>query len=157
MHTYTMTCHDTNSVIANQNVIRPFHANGPDLAIHTGAAISSLDDVIRVAQQAAAVIASIGTMSGGGTRSEQGERSRGGPGSSRGRGRSATDGAFPSSGGGLPSYTVTPAFGEGRESRPSNGEAESFPWDEAHRAWDREWNTREAAVLIAPLAARAGR
>ena len=29
---------------------------------------------------------------------------------------------------------------------------ESFPWDEAHRAWDREWNTREAAVLIAPLA-----
>jgi len=34
---------------------------------------------------------------------------------------------------------------------------ESFPWDEAHRAWDREWNTREAAVLIAPLAAHAGR
>lgn len=46
----------------------------------------------------------------------------------RGRGRSATDGAFPASGGGLPSYTVTPAFGEGgRESRPSNGEAEPFP------------------------------
>jgi len=45
----------------------------------------------------------------------------------RGRGRSAADGAFPASGGGLPSYTVTPAFGEGRESRPSNGEAEGFP------------------------------
>ena len=29
---------------------------------------------------------------------------------------------------------------------------ESFPWDEAHRAWDREWNTRDAAVLVAPLA-----
>ncbi len=41
----------------------------------------------------------------------------------RGRGRGATDGAFPASGGGLPSYTVTPAFGEGRESRSSNGEA----------------------------------
>ena len=42
----------------------------------------------------------------------------------RGRGRGATDGSFSSSGGGLPSYTVTPAFGEGREPRPSNGEAE---------------------------------
>jgi len=31
-------------------------------------------------------------------------------------------------------------------------EGESFPWDEAHRAWDREWNTREAALLIPPLA-----
>ena len=51
----------------------------------------------------------------------------------RGRGRSAADGPFPASGGGLPSYTVTPAFGEtregreGREGRPSNGEMEAFP------------------------------
>ena len=46
----------------------------------------------------------------------------------RGRGRSGTEGAFPATGGGgLPSYTVTPAFGEGRESRPSNGEVEGFP------------------------------
>ena len=48
----------------------------------------------------------------------------------RGRGRSGADGAFaPSGGGGLPSYTVTPAFGEGREGRegrPSNGEGEGF-------------------------------
>ena len=35
-------------------------------------------------------------------------------------------------------------------------ENERFPWDEAHRVWDREWNTREAAVLIAPLASHAG-
>jgi hypothetical protein len=53
----------------------------------------------------------------------------------RGRGRGAADGPFPASGGGLPSYTVTPAFGEGgrepregRESRESrsNGESEGF-------------------------------
>jgi hypothetical protein len=29
---------------------------------------------------------------------------------------------------------------------------EGFPWDEAHLAWDREWNTRRGAVLIPPLA-----
>jgi hypothetical protein len=33
---------------------------------------------------------------------------------------------------------------------------ESFPWDDAHRAWDAEWNTREAALLIESLAVRAG-
>ena len=34
---------------------------------------------------------------------------------------------------------------------------ESFPWDEAHRTWDAEWNTRQGALLIEGLAARAGR
>jgi hypothetical protein len=29
---------------------------------------------------------------------------------------------------------------------------ESFPDDEAHRRWQQEWNTREGATLIAPLA-----
>jgi Flp pilus assembly protein TadD len=29
---------------------------------------------------------------------------------------------------------------------------EGFPWDDARRAWDREWNTREGAVLIRRLA-----
>jgi hypothetical protein len=37
-----MNCHDTKSAIANQNVIRPFQAKGPDFAIHTGAAINSV-------------------------------------------------------------------------------------------------------------------
>ena len=37
-----MNCHDTYNTMANQNVIKPFQANGPDLAIQTGAAISSV-------------------------------------------------------------------------------------------------------------------
>ncbi|MET0593124.1 MAG: restriction endonuclease, partial [Polyangiaceae bacterium] len=57
----------------------------------------------------------------------------------RGRGRSGAEGSFGASGGGgLPSYTVTPAFGEGRESRPSNGEAESFPSVREGRGEGRE-------------------
>ena len=56
----------------------------------------------------------------------------------RGRGRSGAEGPFaPSGGGGLPSYTVTPAFGEGRESRPSNGEAEGFSSARAARRGGR--------------------
>lgn len=33
---------------------------------------------------------------------------------------------------------------------PPDGEV--FPWDEAHRAWDALWNTRQGARLIEPLA-----
>ena len=65
--------------------------------------------------------AASGPVSGDGVPGQRRRRRR-----RRGRGRNAADGAFPASGGGLPSYTVTPAFGEGRESRPSNGEAEGF-------------------------------
>ena len=65
--------------------------------------------------------AASGPVSGDGAPGQRRRRRR-----RRGRGRNAADGSFPASGGGLPSYTVTPAFGEGRESRPSNGEAEGF-------------------------------
>ncbi|MHC4845954.1 MAG: hypothetical protein ACYTCU_07310, partial [Planctomycetota bacterium] len=35
---------------------------------------------------------------------------------------------------------------------PPDGEA--FPWTDERRAWDREWNTRQGATLIEPLARR---
>ena len=35
------------------------------------------------------------------------------------------------------------------------GEDESFPWDEARRAWDEAWNTREGHDWIVPLSPKA--
>ncbi|MCP5021987.1 MAG: hypothetical protein GY930_09425 [bacterium] len=34
------------------------------------------------------------------------------------------------------------------------GADESFPWDEMHHSWDREWNTRQGRGLIPPLSPR---
>jgi hypothetical protein len=65
--------------------------------------------------------AASGPVSGEGAPGQRRRRRR-----RRGRGRSGTDGSFAAAGGGLPSYTVTPAFGEGRESRGSNGDGEGI-------------------------------